>query len=85
MDDKLHPMNEKYPFALRNHANVVSWQNLYFFWLNLDLSTKHFYLLAKLLPPDNSFISFRLNLYLSTKPFYILGKPLYFIVKPLLL
>jgi hypothetical protein len=31
MDDKLHPMNEKYPFALRNHANVVSWQNLYLF------------------------------------------------------
>jgi hypothetical protein len=52
-----------------------------FFWLNLNLSTKHFYLLPKLLPPNNYFISFRLNLYLSTKPFYILGKPLYFIVK----
>jgi hypothetical protein len=56
-----------------------------FFWLNLDLSTKHFYLSAKLLPPNNSFISFKLNLYLSTKPFYILGKPLYFIIKPLIL
>jgi hypothetical protein len=31
LEKNLHPMNEKYPFASRNHANVVSWQNLYLF------------------------------------------------------
>ncbi len=49
-----------------------------FFWLNFGLSTKHFDLLGKLLPPNNFFISFWLNPYLSTKPFYFIVKPLLF-------
>jgi len=77
-------MNEKYHFSQGTMQMLFHGKTYIFFWLNLDLETKYFYLLAKLLPSNNPFISFRLNLCLSTKPFYILGTPLYFIVKPIL-
>jgi hypothetical protein len=33
-------MNEKYPFAPRNHANVVSWRITYFTSLSYEISVK---------------------------------------------